>query len=117
MDSCCVHLNDIELGVLDADIKGSNGVVMIPKGANITFAIKDQSSADGRLAMTLELTTADYGGHHYVITPGAVMTVTGEKDFDAYTRKAAHHGKPIHIDDNSALSFIATAPVVFKLST
>lgn len=117
LDTCCVRLNDIELGFLDADIKGPGGGVMIPKGANVTFMVKDQSIVGGRLSMTFELTTADYGGHHYMITPGAVMTVTGEKNVAAYTGEALPVGKRIHLDDNSALSFTAATPITFKLST
>ncbi len=116
LDSCCVRLNDIELGILDADIKSPSGVILIPEGAHVTFAVKEQSNTGGRLSMTFELTTADSGGHHYVITPGAVMTVTGEKDTIAYTGEAAPRGKPIHVEDNSALSFKAAAPISFKLS-
>jgi hypothetical protein len=117
LDTCCVRLNDIELGVLDADIKSPAGVVLIPEGANITYTIKDQSIVGGRLSMTFELSSADYGGHHYTITPGAVMTVTGERNFAAYTGQALPRGKPIHLDDHSALLFRAATPVIFKLST
>ena len=67
--------------------------------------------------MTLELGSADYGGHHYTITPGAVVTVTGEKDTVAYTGEAAARGKPIHLEDQSAMLFKAATPIVFKLST
>jgi len=114
LDSCCLRMNDIELGVLDADIKSPKGVILIPKGANVTFSVKDQRTADGRLAMTFELGSADYGGHHYVITPGAVVTVTGEKDGSP---EAAVRGKSIHLEDNSAMMFKAATPVTFKLST
>jgi hypothetical protein len=117
LDSCCVRLNDIELGVLDADITSPKGVVMIPKGASVTFTVSDQSVVGGRLSMTFELTTADYGGHHYAITPGATTTVTGEKNVAAYTGAAESVGKPIHLEGNSALSFRAAAPITFKLST
>jgi hypothetical protein len=117
LDSCCLRLNDIELGVLDADIKSPNGVVLIPKGANVTFMVKDQENTGGRLSMTFELSSADYGGHHYMITSGAVMTVTGEKDTVAYTGAAAARGKSIHLEDNSAMPFKAATPITFKLST
>ena len=114
IDSCCTHLNDTELGILDADIKNSKGVVMIPTGANITFTVSDQTKADGRLSMTFELTTADYGGHHYVISSGAFMTVSGAK---ALTPEALTHGTTIHIDDKASMIFKASKPIVFKLST
>jgi len=117
LDTCCVRMNDIELGVLDTDIKSPTGVVLIPQGANITFTVKDQTNSGGRLSMTFELSSADYGGHHYAITPGAVMTVTGEKNTVAYTGEAAKVGKPIHLEDHSALLFKASAPITFKLST
>lgn len=117
LDTCCVRLNDIELGILDADIKSPAGVVLIPQGANVTFTVKDQTNSGGRLSMTFELSSADYGGHHYAITPGAVMTVTGEKNTVAYTGEPAKIGKPIHVDDHSALLFKAATPVTFKLST
>jgi hypothetical protein len=116
LDSCCLRINDIELGVFDADIRNPKGAVMIPKGANVTFIVKDQGTTGGRLSMTFELSSADYGGHHYLITPGAVVTVTGEKDVVAYTKEAAARGKPIHLDDNSALLFKAATPITFKLS-
>lgn len=116
LDSCCIGLNDIELGVLDADIKSPTGVVLIPEGANVTFTVKDQNTTGGRLSVTFELSTADYGGHNYQISPGAVMTVAGEKNTDAYTGEPAARGKPIHIEDNSAMLFKAAAPIVFKLS-
>ena len=32
LDSCCLRMNDIELGVLDADITNPQGAVMIPRG-------------------------------------------------------------------------------------
>jgi hypothetical protein len=117
LDSCCLRLNDIQLGVLDADIKSPKGVILIPQGANVTFTVKDQQTTGGRLSMTFELSTADYGGHHYRITSGAVMTVTGEKDVAAYTGEAAARGKSIHLEDNSAMLFKAATPITFKLST
>jgi hypothetical protein len=120
LDSCCLRMNDIALGVLDVDIKDNKGVVMIPKGANVTFMVKDQRT-DGGLSLTLELSSADYGGHHYLISsaqggdqPGAVMTLTGARDGST---EAAVKGKSIHVDDNSAMIFRAATPVVFKLST
>jgi hypothetical protein len=117
LDSCCVRLNDIELGVLDADIKSPKGVVLIPDGASVTFHVREQTNAGGKLSMTFELSTADFGGHHYTITPGAVMTLTGEKETVAYTREAAANGKRIHLEDRSPMTFRATAPITFKLST
>lgn len=117
LDTCCMRLNDIELGILDADIKNPQGVVMIPQGASVTFTVKDQSIIGGRLSVTFELTTADYGGHHYQISSGAVMTMTGEKNVAAYTGEPAAIGKPIHLEDNSGLSFKAAAPIIFTLST
>lgn len=120
IDSCCVRLNDIELGVLDSDIKSPKGVVLLPKGANVTYTIVDQRTADGRLTMTFELSSADYGGHHYLISsaqggnqPGAIMTLAGAKDG---TPEAAVRGRAIHLDDNSGMLFKAETPVVFKLS-
>jgi hypothetical protein len=117
LDSCCVRLNDIALGILDEDIKSPSGVTLIPEGASVTFAVKDEKNADGRLSMTFELTTADYGGHHYLITPGAVMTITGERDTVAYTGEAAARGKPIHLESRSSMLFKASSPITFKLST
>jgi hypothetical protein len=117
LDSCCIRLNDIELGVLDTDITNPQGVVMIPRGASVTFIVKDQNNTGGRLSMTFELSSADYGGHHYLVTSGAVTTVTGEKNTTAYTGNAAALGKPIHLEDNSALLFKAATPITFKLST
>ena len=117
LDSCCIWLNDIELGVLDEDIKSPKGIVLIPQGANVTFTVRDQNTAGGRLSVTFELSTADYGGHHYQISPGAVMTVTGEANLDAYTGAPAARGKPIHVEDHSAMLFKAATPIVFKLST
>jgi hypothetical protein len=117
LDSCCVRLNDIELGILDEDIKGPHGVILIPQGANVTFTVKEQKNAGGRLSMTFELSTADYGGHHYLITPGTVMTITGEKESPAYAGQPMPRGKPIHLEDRSAMLFKAATAVVFKLST
>lgn len=120
IDSCCVRLNDIELGVLDADIRSPKGVVLLPRGANVTYTIVDQRTDDGRLTMTFELSSADYGGHHYLISSaqggdqrGAIMTIAGAKDG---TPEAAVRGTAIHLDDNSGMVFKAATPVVFKLS-
>jgi hypothetical protein len=120
LDSCCLRLADIELGILDADIKSAQGVVMIPKGANVTFTVRDQSTANGRLSMMFELTSADFSGNHYTIAsangdsqPGPVMTVTGATEGSP---EAAVRGKTIHLEDNSAMMFRAATPVIFKLS-
>ena len=120
LDSCCVPIGAFALGFMDADIKNAKGAVVIPRGANVTFTLRDEKMVDGRVTMEFELGSVDFNNRHYLINsvkggnqPGAVLTLTGPKEGSA---EANARGKSLHVDDNSAMAFKAETPIVVKSS-
>lgn len=120
LDSCCIPDGALSLGVIDKDVRGPGGKVLIPEGASVTIALVDKYRADGRITMVFELGSADYGGRHFVILsaktgpePGARVIATGPKEGSP---EAKDHGLNVHLDDLSVMAFKAETPVIFKLS-
>ncbi len=120
LDSCCVPPNAVSLGVIDGDVKDSSGKVVIPAGANVTITLLEDRKTDGRLSMIFELGSADFNGHHYVISstkggtePGIRVTFTGAKEGSP---EATARGTNIHLEDQSFMGFKAETPVIFKIS-
>ncbi|HEY5381479.1 MAG TPA: hypothetical protein VIJ65_04440, partial [Acidobacteriaceae bacterium] len=121
LDSCCLAPNALSLGVLDADVKGPGGKVVLPAGANVTIQLVEEKNVDGRITMTFELGSLDFGGRHYVIAsakgglePGARVTFTGAK---AGTPEAKLRGLNVHLDNQSYMGFKAETPIVVTLSS
>jgi hypothetical protein len=119
LDSCCVPVGALSLGVLDADVK-LGGKVAIPAGTNVTMELVDTKTVDGRTSMIFQLGSADFGNRHYLFTtakgglePGAVVTFTGAKDG---SQEAKAHGLTVHLDDQSFMAFKAASPVILKAS-
>lgn len=120
LDSSSVPAGAIFVGVTDADIKSTAGRILIPEGANVTFGLLDNKKIDGRISMSFQLESADFNGHHYVISPatgkpGPAITVafTGAKEGSP---EAIARGLNVHLDDQSYMEFRAAIPVAFRLS-
>lgn len=120
LDSCCVPIQALALGVMDANVKNSKGTVVIPQGASVTFTLKNEEVVDGRVTMQFELASADFDNRHYIVSSakggserGAVVTFSGPKDGSPEARL---RGNNLHIDDNSSMLFKAVTPVIFTLS-
>lgn len=117
-DSCCVPLTAIALGVLDADVKGPDGKVALPRGASVTFVLRDEKTVDGQIQMQFELTSADFDSRHYLISsarsnlePGAVVTFSGPREGSP---EAGVRGTNVHLDDQTLMAFKAVTPTLFK---
>jgi hypothetical protein len=113
LDSCCLPPGTLTLGRMDADLKGSNGKIAIPAGSNIVFNIVSTGKVDGRVTMVFEVSSADFGGHHYIVNEGAEVTFTGPKEG---TPAAKTQGLNIHLQDQAYMGFKAVKPVTFRLS-
>jgi hypothetical protein len=101
------------LGRTDADLKGSNGKVAIPAGSNIVFDIVSTAIVGGQSTVVFRISAADFGGHHYIVDPGAEVTFTGAK---AGTPAAKLQGATIHLQDQAYMGFKAVKPVTFHFS-
>ncbi len=118
LDSCCVPLGALSVGILDVDVK-LGGKVEIPGGSNLTMEMLETKTVDGRTSMTFQLASADFGNRHYLFSsakagePGAVVTFTGAKDGSA---EAKQRGVNVHLDDNSYMEFKAASPIVLRAS-
>lgn len=120
LDSCCVPITGLALGVMDAAVKSPAGKVLVPEGANVTIELLEERQADGRTSMVFELASADFDGRHYVITsakgglePGIRAIFTGAKDG---TPEAKAHGLNVHVEDHAYMPFKAESTVLMKLS-
>ena len=120
LDSCCIPAQGIELGGIDADMKNAAGKVIIPEGANVTMILIAEEIVDGRLVMTFELGTADFGGLHYLLaatkgglTPGVRATLTCAKDG---SQEAKASGTSVHLSSRSLMNYKAVTPVVLRPS-
>jgi hypothetical protein len=119
LDSCCVPPNSVSLGVVDEDIK-RNGAVVVPRGASVTMIMTDIGIVDGRITMTFELGSADFGGRHFVIAPtkgglepGIRATFSGATPGSP---EAKLRGTAVHLENQSYMGFKAQSPVTFRLS-
>ena len=119
-DSCCMPAGSIALGVTDADVKGPDGKVAIPEGANVTIITREVKIADGYVQMQFELGSADFNDQHYVISsakgglePSAVVTFLGAK-YGSPEAKAK--GLHIHLEDQTYMGFKAVTPTLLKPS-
>jgi len=113
LDSCCLPPATLTLGRMDADLKGSNGKIAIPAGSNVVFAIVSTGKVDGQVTVVFKLSSADFGGHHYIVDEGAEVTFTGPK---AGTPAAKIQGVNVHLQDQTFMGFKAVKPVTFHLS-
>jgi hypothetical protein len=113
LDSCCLPAGTLTLGRMDADLKGSNGKIAIPAGSNVVFNIASTGKVDGRVTMVFEISSADFGGRHYIVDTGAEVTFTGPKEG---TPAAKTQGLNIHLQDQTYMGFKAVKPVTFRLS-
>ena len=120
LDACCLPLDSISLGIIDAAVKSADGKVVIPEGANVTMVVRDKKMLDGRVTMTLELGSADFDNRHYLVLsakgnlqPGAVVTFSGPQEGSA---EAKLRGMWLHLDDRTYMGFKTATPTIFKLS-
>lgn len=120
LDACCLPMDSIALGVMDADVKNAEGRVLVPEGANVTLLVRDKKMVDGRVTMTFELGSADFDNRHYLISsakgnlaPGAVVTFSGPQEG---TPEAKLRGLWLHLDDRTYMGFKTATPTIFKLS-
>lgn len=120
LDSCCVPINALSVGVFDSNIKSPDGGAVIPEGANVTMTLLENKKVDGRTTLVFELASADFGGRHYVIVsakggsePGARATFSGAKE---NSPEAKARGLTIHLDDHALMEYKAVTPLIFKVS-
>lgn len=120
IDSCCFPAGSTSSATFDADVKGAGGKVLIPEGAHALLKVREQQITEDRVWMTFELSTADFGGKHYVfecdkseLDPGFTLVIKGAK---MGSPEAKLRGVNVHIDDSSYLSFKAVAPTTLKPS-
>lgn len=120
VDSSYAPDGAVGLGTMDSDVKSADGKVLIPAGANIAFGVREKKKVSNRLEMDLEIASADFNNHHYVVSslksgtdPGAIATFTGP---EAGSKEALSRGEAVHIDSDSVMTFKAETPIVFKLS-
>ena len=113
LDSCCLPVGTMTLGRMDADLTTPNGIVAVPAGANVVFDIVGNGKVDGRTTMIFRISTADFGGNHYIIKEGAEVTFTGPKEG---TPAARAQGLNVHLQDGTFMGFKAVKPVLFRLS-
>ncbi len=116
LDACCVPINSIALGVMDADVKGPDGKVLIPNGANVTIMVRDKKRVDGRVTMEFELGSADFDNQHYLVSsekgmtePGAVVTFVGAQQG---SEEAKIRGLWVHLSDRTYMAFKAATPTL-----
>lgn len=120
LDSSTVLPGAIFVGVTDTAVKNPVGKVLIPEGANVTFGLVENKKIDGRISMTFELDSADFDGHHYVVSPaagkpgpGVMASFAGAKEGSPEART---RGLNVHLDNEYFMGFQAAMPVTFKLS-
>ena len=120
LDACCLPIDSIALGVMDADVKSPDGRVLVPNGANVTILVRDKKRVDGRVTMDFELGSADFDNQHYLVSsekggnqPGAVVTFVGAQEGSA---EAKIRGLWVHLGDHTYMGFKAATPVVFTPS-
>jgi hypothetical protein len=120
LDACCMPINSIALGVMDADVKSADGRVLVPNGANVTILVRDKKMVDGRVTMEFELGSADFDNQHYLVSsekggnePGAVVTFVGAQEGSA---EAKIRGLWVHLSDRTYMGFKAATPTVFTPS-
>jgi hypothetical protein len=118
IDSCCAPIGTIEVGVSDADVKGPDGKVLIPQGANLTFVVRDRQMTEGSDTLQFELGSADFANRHYLISsaqgghePGAVLTISSSRNPAAGSDTSA---KTIHLYYGSLMDFRTETPVTMK---
>lgn len=119
LDTCCVPLGAFAVGTTDSDVK-LGGKVAIPAGSNVSFELIENTKTDGRLSMTFELGTVDFGNRHYIFEPAKpgpehaiVVTFQGAKEG---TPEAKDHGLNAHLENNSLMEFKAATAVNMKPS-
>jgi len=120
VDSSYAPIGGVGLGSLESDVKSADGRILIPASANIAFAVREKKKVSNRIEMDLEIASADFGNHHYVVSstkngtdPGALAIFTGA---ETNSKEAVMRGTAIHIDSGSVIPFKAATPIVFKPS-
>jgi hypothetical protein len=118
LDSCCVPVGALATGTADSDVKSAGGQIAIPAGANMLFELKDTKMVDGRVTMTFDLVSADFGGHHYRIISaegelavGAQLVVAGAKE---NSQESKERGMNVHLDAGAIVVFKAVTPVAVR---
>ncbi len=119
LDACCMGDDSIALGNIDSDVKGQDGHIMIPTGANVTILVRHHEMRDSRVTLVFELGSADFNGSHYVVSAasgkqdeGAMVTFSGAQEGSPEART---RGIWLHLEDRSFMGFKTVSPTVFKL--
>lgn len=119
LDSCCVPIYAMSVGLTDSDVKGPDGKVVIPAGSNVTMSLRELRKEDNRIRMTFELESADFLGHHYTFLSakspelGATVSYLGAQDGSQEAKTA---GTNIHLEDQTYMAFKAQTPTILKPS-
>lgn len=119
LDSCCLPPGALSLGIMESDVE-VGGKVEIPQGTNVTIEFLEKKKEDGRISMSFQLASADFGDRHYVFAspkgghePGAVVTFTGAK---TGSPEATGRGPDVHLEDRTYMGFKAASPILLKAS-
>jgi hypothetical protein len=120
VDSSYAPVGSVGVGSMDSDVKSADGKVLIPAGANVAFDVRDKKGVSNRLEMDLEIVSADFNNHHYIVSsaksgtdPGAIAIFTGP---ETGSKEALARGTAVHIDSDSVMTFKAETPIVLKIS-
>lgn len=120
LDSCCIRNGWTAVGIVDADVRGPDGVVIVPAETVVVMNVRDLSNINGTVTLTMEVASVRIGERTFTVAstaggnqPGIVAAFTGAREGSPESKT---QGTAVHLNDQAFMDFRSATAVTFTPS-